>query len=128
MEIAGLTRREFCRIRRVNLLQECPEPKWPLGHARRAARRLLPDLRGRTAFLLGNSVQQAFDWALPAGSLPTKQLVWVQPARDVMFVGIPHPSGRSQPYNTPETRQMVADLVAVAIEHPDDFLSVVARL
>lgn len=115
-EMMGLTRGEYlATFERVNLLYKFPgrhkrDDKFPLAHARLAARAMKPLLAGRDVVLVGRNVATAFE-------LEADFFDWVEwPVRRRCVVTrdpgtcrvavVPHPSGRNHWYNKPENREL----------------------
>jgi len=107
---------EFTSFRRVNLLPAYPGEGWDGGRARRTALKLMPSLHGCNIILLGRAVEGAFapQLAKSAGfqAAARGKLALVSAhlhaAADAMFLMIPHPSGKSQPYNDEGVRSLTA--------------------
>jgi uracil-DNA glycosylase len=88
-----------------------PGDGFPLGEARKAARRLLRTLVGRRVILLGGRVCRAL------GVSPEPILAW----REVIGIGgaiavavVPHPSGVNHWWNDPANRSEAAEFMASA--------------
>ncbi len=83
--------------------------EWNRPAARARACEIVQELQGsgRVVVLLGRSVQEAFNYAMP-GALPLPPLlVHPQESCGCTWRQIPHPSGRNLWYNDPENKKVV---------------------
>lgn len=112
VELMGIsTHRYLEEFDRVNLLRKFPgrhknEDKFPTCQARVAADAMSHFLAGRTVVFVGRNVSDSFGY-LPVDA-PFHQWSFDRKYR-FHFAVIPHPSGRSRWYNSPQNREISHD-------------------
>ena len=99
---AGAARREYLRVfDRRNVLSA---REWSARDAREAGARLLPQLAGRTAVVLGVQTLAALGLPRPHWGCWIEWQQLGDPA-PIRYTALPHPSGRCREYNDPAMRR-----------------------
>jgi uracil-DNA glycosylase len=119
-DLMQLSSEEYLLLERVNLLQCFPgkharDDAFPRKLARVAAQAMRPLLRGRRVVLLGRKVAAAFGVELPF-------LMW-STWKDLEISILPHPSGRSRWYNSPENQGKAGEFLLQALTSDSPCLS-----
>ena len=110
----GLETMEYLRrFDRVNLC----EGKWSSRVAREKADQILADVSGRgggVVVLLGKKVATAFGIYFRPFSTWSSTLIFPHRTRVIVFVILPHPSGRCREWNAPGSAAKAKDVLRAA--------------
>lgn len=101
-DMMGLKISHYVALRRMNLLDYYPGPRFPERAGRAAAGRLLPELPGTRVLMMGQAVAKCF------GFVCCQPLVWYDGdygGDSFAFAVVPHPSGRNRWYNDRTNRE-----------------------
>lgn len=105
-EVCGMTAEEYVQLfDRMNLVEG---EDWNFRRARRAAKKLVPNLRGREVAVLGRETMRAIG---PRGLAPCQSVRH----EGATLVYLPHPSGLNRWYNDKLNRWSAGETLAAMV-------------